>query len=269
MKLKLLFIIFNIVIFSLMFTIFCIPFFYANGNFLFEFWKINWFLFLLFAILLIPTNVIFFKNKKIINALENEDWPALSVLLEEKVFNEKKITKRNIKLLLETLFLLGDFQCINRLENLLKQNKPKLTQEFAAQFAAVKMIAGNYDDLYEFCKTATAINPQDEWLNFYLGLSLQMKKEYRKCAEFFWQFSDSIKNDLIKVLCCYFVCNILKTYIKANPEEIHKKEEKIKDEIKNKYKKNTWQEYIQREKQEIYAIVLTKLIDQASNAIIK
>ena len=76
MKLKVLFVIFNIVLILLLFTVFFLPLFYADGSFMREFWKANWFFGPVFLILILFVNIMFLKNRLLIKYIESEDWSS-------------------------------------------------------------------------------------------------------------------------------------------------------------------------------------------------
>lgn len=125
MKLKVLFVIFNIVLILLLFTVFFLPLFYADGSFMREFWKANWFFGPVFLILILFVNIMFLKNRLLIKYIESEDWSSLASLLEKKIYTKKRITYKSSLLLAESLLLLGDFTSVNKFCDFLKDNKPK------------------------------------------------------------------------------------------------------------------------------------------------
>ena len=125
MKLKVLFVIFNIVLILLLFTVFFLPLFYADGSFMREFWNTNWFFGPVFLILILFVNIMFLKNRLLIKYIESEDWSSLASLLEKSIYTKKRITYKNSLLLAESLLLLGDFASMNKFCDFLKDNQPK------------------------------------------------------------------------------------------------------------------------------------------------
>ncbi len=265
MKLKVLFITFNIVLFGLLFTIFFLPLFYADGNFIKEFWNSNWFFGPIFLLIIVTINVIFFRNKKTINAIENEDWASLSETLEHEIFEKKKLSFRNVRLLSEALLILSDFASMNRLEAFLQENKPSYISKLATKFVASKMLSGNFNELLEFtAKFNTSDENKDEWMAFYHAFSLQMMKDYPNSFLEFKAMQEIASIPLIKVLSSYFVLKVFSDYNDLSAEEVETSRLALKADITSSYKKEKWNRYIEKEKQEIHVMVLSKIIEDAT-----
>lgn len=266
MKLKVVFVIFNIVLILLLFTVFFLPLFYADGSFMREFWKANWFFGPIFFVLIIFVNIMFLKNRPMIHYIENEDWSSLASYLELQIFTKKKITYRNSKLLAEALLLLGDFSSMNKLCSFLQESKPKYLSKLAPKFASSKMISGDYQDLFEFTSSLPVEKTRvSEWMAFYSALALQMLKDYPKSTVLFNKVSETVKDPLIKSLSTYFAVNVLKNYSELTPEEIKEKELLLCSKINKIYTNEDWKEYIESEKQEIHVMILTKIIDDVTS----
>lgn len=266
MKLKVLFTIFNIVLILLLFTVFFLPLFYADGSFMREFWKTNWFFGPVFFILILFVNILFFKNKTLIGYIEAEDWASLASRLEIQIYTKKIITYKNSRLLAEALLLLGDFASMNKFCSFLKEQKPAYLSKLGPKFAAAKMISGDYQDVFEFTSSLPDLNTTaGEWILFYSALSLQMMKNYDKSAVLFNKVSDTAKNILIKTVSTYFVVNVLKSYSELTEEEINEKSLLLRSRINKSYNYDSWKDYIDSEKQEIYVMILTKIIDDVTS----
>ncbi|UTC68423.1 MULTISPECIES: hypothetical protein [unclassified Treponema] len=266
MKLKVLFIIFNIVLGLLLFTMFFLPLFYADGSFMRDFWKANWFFGPVFFVLIVFVNILFVRNKTLISYIEAEDWASLASLLEIKIYSKQRVTYKNSRLLTEALLLLGDFSSMNKLCSFLKENKPRYLLKLGPKFAAAKMISGNYQDVFDFTSSLPADNKSaGEWCMFYSALSLQMLKKYEESAVLFAKVSDTVKNPLIKTLSTYFVVNVLQSYSKLTEEEIKEKSLLFRSKINKDYSHDSWKAYTESEKQEIHVMILTKIIDDVSS----
>ncbi|MGF7108485.1 hypothetical protein [Treponema pedis] len=263
MKLKALFITFNIVLFLLLFTIFFFPLFYANGSVMREFWNMNWFLGPVFLVLIITVDIIFVKNRKLVEAIESEDWTALAMHLEEEIFDKKKFKFRNVRLLTDALILLSDFPSLDRLLLALKNNKSSFLNRLAPKFAAAKMLSGNYAELVEFSSRFNS-SGSDEWMLFYLGLSLYMTKDFYKSSEQFKDLQKKTENKLIRVLSSYILLSLLKNYNRMTEEECIAEKDALKSLTAKSYNENSWKTYTDSQQKEIYVMVLKKLISDSS-----
>lgn len=281
MKLKVLFIIFNIVLFGLLFTIFIFPFFSYENSFFREIWRTNRIFGLIFFVLTIGIDILFFTNKKIIDNIETGNWYNLSGYLEQQIYVKKKQSLKNIKLLTETLLILGNFEEIEKLESFISTEKPKYLLKLAPKFAASKILSENYIGLKQFVsKFENNYGHNTEWMHFYSGFASYMCRDYIEAEKEFKKLIPISKNNLVKGLSAYFAYKLLNDYNGLTSEKNTADKEKnntlvvyrqdaehssaIKKELQNKYTAAKWKKYIDFEKKEIYVMVLTKIIDDAS-----
>lgn len=268
MKFKVLFVIFNIVLFTLLFTIFFFPLFFESLSFTNDFWKLNWFLGPLLLLSLIVIDFIFLRNFKLLEAIDAKDWTALSMHLEDAVLNKKNFHFYKVKLLADSLVLLGDVSGMNRLELALKKNKPKHLNRLAPTFAVSKMISGNYEELADF-SLHFKTSENEDWMAFYYALALHLTQDAYKSAEQFKILYHKTKNTLLKVLTAYFIIDTLKGYSKMSEDELVNEKNVLMETIEKEYNAKTWEKYIESQKQEIHIIILKKIITEASEWIWK
>ena len=263
MKLKVLIIIFNAVLLTLFFTALSFSFFTADIEVIGNFSKNYWVFILLFLILLVGTNLFFISNWKFISALEAEDWPALSLYLETEIFQKHHLTAKKVRLLCEISILLGDFEILKRLERVLQENKPEYIRTFASRFAAAKLLSSDYEGLADFMAHIVehhrAYSP---WIAFYDAFSAQMLKRKREAMEKFLRILDTEQDPLVRLLSVYFIASGLYHYSNVQKDALDNRIAEEKEKLK-KYSLHYWRKYVQKEKQNIHVLVLTKVIDDA------
>lgn len=262
MKLKVLIMIFNAVLLTIFFTVFSFSFFTAGTQFIGTFFKNYWIFIVSFFCFLLAINIFFFFNWKLITTLEAEDWPALSLYLEEEIFKKHHITTKKVRLLCEISILLGDFKTLQQLETLLEEQKPRYIRRFATRFAAVRLLAGDYQGLEEFSAKMSGLKRISPWMHFYYAFSKQMLKRYPEAAEQFAVIAQTERDPLIRLLSTYFMACGLARYLDIDRAEV----EKMINTEKNVLKKRPlsyWRKYSSKEKQSIHILVLTKAIDEA------
>ena len=263
MKLKVLIIIFNAVLLTLFFTALSFSFFTADIEVIGNFSKNYWVFILLFLILLVGTNLFFISNWKLISALEAEDWPALSLYLETEIFQKHHLTAKKVRLLCEISILLGDFEILKRLERVLQENKPEYIRTFASRFAAAKLLSSDYEGLADFMAHIVA-HPRaySPWIAFYDAFSAQMLKRKREAMEKFLRILDTEQDPLVRLLSVYFIASGLYHYSDVQKDTVDNRIDAEKEKLK-KYSLHYWRKYVQKEKQNIHVLVLTKVIDDA------
>ena len=263
MKLKVLVIIFNAVLLTIFFTVLSFSFFTAGTEFIGSFFKNYWIFVLFFTFLFIGMNIFFISNWKLITTLESDDWPALSLYLETEIFEKHHITAKKARLLCEISILLGDFEILKRLERVLEEHKPKYIRTFASRFAAAKLLSNDYQGLAEFM-ARTVVQPHETspWIPFYDAFSAQMLRCYREAAEKFSRMLETEQDPLVRLLGVYFMDYGLYHYLGIDKDDADKRIEAEKRKLK-KHSLQYWKKYVQKEKQNIHVLVLTKAIDDA------
>ena len=263
MKLKVLVIIFNAVLLTIFFTVLSFSFFTAGTEFIGSFFKNYWIFVLFFTFLFIGMNIFFISNWKLITTLESEDWPALSLYLETEIFEKHHLTAKKVRLLCEISILLGDFEILKRLERVLEEYKPEYIRTFASRFAAAKLLSNDYQGLAEFM-ARTVVQPHETspWIPFYDAFSAQMLRRYREAAEKFSRMLETEQEPLVRLLGVYFMDYGLYHYLGIDKDDADKRIEAEKRKLK-KHSLQYGKKYVQKEKQNIHVLVLTKAIDDA------
>ncbi len=263
MKFKALFITFNIVLFLSFVTIFFLPFFILDGTFMRDFWSKNWFFSLIFLLILGIVNSVFLSNWKTLSFLENEDWPGLSAHLEKAVFEKKRYGKRQVSLLCDALLLLGDFDTLMRLQEVLRTQKPHLFALFGVKFAAASLLSKNYGGI---CTLALQLRDKKEadsdWLLFYEAFAQHLMKKLDVSSADFISLSENAGEPLVTALSGYMAGMVLVRNMPEKNTELSAASAEAKKRVREKYTQGKWKAYIDELKADMHVAVLGKLIDE-------
>lgn len=261
MKFKILFVIFNIVLFLSFLTIFILPFFVLDASFLVEFWKKNWYFSLIFILILGIVNGVFFANWKTLSMLENEDWPALSRHLEREVFERNRVSRQKVQLLADSLVLLGDFATLRRLQDTLAERKPTLLDSLAERFASGLLLSADYPALYTFASAYRDGHNRD-WMRFFAAFARHMEKKYAESADGMLSLCETARDPLITALAGYFSQKLLTRLIPERAEDLERSGSVAKERVISSYARDKWNRLVGEEKSAIHVVVLTKLVDE-------
>ncbi|MDR1747485.1 MAG: hypothetical protein LBR47_00315 [Spirochaetaceae bacterium] len=264
MKFKAVFIIFNIVLIVIFLSIFCIPFFILDRDFALNFLKTSWGLCLCFAVMMIAMNVVFIRNWKLFSILEAEDWPALMVFLEKKIYQQKQITYRYVKLLCDSCILLSDFPGVQRLADFVSERKPPVYARSVLGFAAAlilqrKTVAAAL--LEQFHEDKGVKNRP--WVEWYYGFALYLKKEFKRSMTVFSGLLPSSKNRVVTGLSVY----MLETKIapaESSFDELRSSTAAYKNSLVRAHTAGVWRKQLESEKSEVPVVILGKLLDEAA-----
>ena len=110
----------------------------------------------------------------------------------------------------------------------------------------------------------TVVQPHETspWIPFYDAFSAQMLRCYREAAEKFSRMLETEQEPLVRLLGVYFMAYGLYHYLGIDKDDADKRIEAEKRKLK-KHSLQYWKKYVQKEKQNIHVLVLTKAIDDA------
>ncbi len=272
MKFKILFAVLNIVLFTAFLAVFFLPYLLVSPEYMAEFWRRNWFLgvFFLFAVTLV--NVIFIKNWHIMSCLEREDWPALAEYLEKQVFYRKKTGQRPVRLLYESLVLLGDFASLDKLATLLRKENPRRYRSMVRSFTGASILAGDYGKVRGVCTEMRAEDGLDAdtagWVTFYHGLSRYLDGDAAGSVEDFSPLARDADDPLLQAISAFLCATVRNRISDENApvpcETLDRDIELARERITATYGRKKWNRYLQRNEQLIEIVILGKLPRQAS-----
>jgi hypothetical protein len=265
MKFKVLFVIFNIVLFLSFLTIFLLPFFILDASFMLEFWVKNWYFGAIFLVILALVNLAFLANWRMLSYLEQEDWPALSRYLEGEVFEKGHCSKRKVQLLCDSLLLLGDFATVRKLQDLLAEKKPALLGALGVRFSAAHLLAGDYEAMYALSETHGASGSDRDWMNFFAAFSRHMSKKYDESAELMLAILDKAREPLVVALSGYIAGELLVRMVPARSDELKAAASGAKTKITAKFTRQKWLSFVEEEKAGIHVVILSKLINELAS----
>lgn len=267
MKMKLIFLLFNVVLIISFIIILFMPVFLVGFEYALTFWAGTYPIVIIFVILLTVFDIYFVIKLPLFEFLEKEDWQGLVEYLSNKIYNKKSFTAADIRLYVNALFVTGDISGIGKLRQFLEANAQKYATRFALILGIEYIAATDYEnaiDYFEQFDGKKRVENRD-WLVWVHGF-VCMVKNNRDCGkQKLLAALDITNNTLIKGLCVY----LLQPY--SSDEEIRETLQRTKREI---YKKapsiETWKKMIAKAKSKhILPILVSRLIDEATEYLYK
>jgi len=182
------------------------------------FWKTIWPLGVLVILALLGMNLYFLVNRRLFTLLEKEDWPALAVWLEKKVYQEGRYTSRYVKLLAQAHLVQGNFDVVLQLEAKVAAVKPLLADENVLLFGAARVLSVKPDTSDYFKSYLDRDKNRNsglvEWVRWYYGFSLINTgvleiNRFEKSTAVFSELAAGAKDNLVAGLSAYYLCAIL------------------------------------------------------------
>ncbi|MBN2658814.1 MAG: hypothetical protein JXR86_17300 [Spirochaetales bacterium] len=258
MKFKSIFFLFNIVVILSFALIFLLPLILLSGSYSAVFWKDNWYLALIFILLIAGLDGYFVANWNLFIYLEREDWPNLTKYLEERIYERGQFRKQYIRLMINTALAVSNLDKIERLSREISERKPVLLPRFALLLgippflrddsAASLMHYGEYKDMKN--------TAERDWVKWAYAFSL-IRDNNREMAEAVLNEILENKNDYVLRLLTLFSLDSIGHKSDLADEELDRYREKFSDDRK-------WTSYCDSLRgKNIFILLLTGLLDEA------
>jgi hypothetical protein len=264
LKFKLIFILFNAVIFVFLFFVFFIAFFAFGSGLMTYFQRSLWPLALFLVVILVTLDVYCGLNYRLFSLLEREDWPALIAYLEERVLQKGAYSNRLVKLLATSYLVMSDVPAVIGLENRIAIAKPALVERNALVFGAARILGKDYAGAIRFF--SPRINGGGDWLRCYYGLALLLDRKPEEAGEQFRLLAAESGDALICGLASWFLADALRgrggeSYA-AHATVAEKGRLRVRKSLKNRA---AWDAEMGKVETDVHVVIIRKYIGEAGD----
>lgn len=262
MKFKIIFIIFNaIIVFSFLF-IFFMPFLILGWDYTQVFWANNWILAVIFVVIMGGLNAYFISNWKLFSLLEEENWTGLISYLEDRIYNRHRITKQNIRILVNTYVVTSSPEKINELEIYLRDERPKMVPAFAVQLGIPYLLRNEPEDMERYFGKIMKDPRCAElnWVKWNYGFSLMLQQRIEEARDVLVEVLDGTKNPVLRLITAYLL-----DAFSASDATVAARVQDVRSAVRGKYDAESWQKEIEKQRNNLQVLVLSKLIRDATN----
>jgi len=154
--------------------------------------------------------------------LEREDWPALVIYLEDKVFKRGRYSSRLVRLLAVSYLVLSDTKGVIGLENKAAIARPALLDENALVFGAARILGKDFSGAARFFEARKyTVKPKlKDWVSWYLGFSLLLDYRLEGAADEFSFLVHESKDAVITALSSFFLSENLARVLHGKETEM-------------------------------------------------
>ncbi len=205
MKFKTIFFLFNgIILFSFLF-IALMPLFVLGGEYTLIFWGENWFLAVIFLLFISVLDTYFIINWKMFSLLEKEDWPGLTAYLEQQIYDKKRITHRNVRMMVNTSLTVSNLDKISRLEKEIREKKYDWLSRYGTMLGIPYLLSQNYKEGKDFFQEClNKAKPGDTpWLQWCYAFILISNQELEDAFPYLKTLGSSVKDPVLQMLSLY------------------------------------------------------------------
>jgi len=259
LKFKLIFLLFNILIFLSFALVIFMPVMMLGSGYAGSFWSSSWYLPRLLLLVVIGIDLYFLLYWRLFSLLETGDWSLLKGYLEKKVLQQGSTRSLFVRSLLHAYFVTGNLSQVQQLEDLLRSKKPGLMKKFVLELGLPKLIRKDNQQLIKFFDEFREKKvPRRNWVRFIHAFASLMEKEHSEGREELLQLSNEVKDPLLKVLVIYTL-----DPFRNIDDQAFGRVDRIREEMLQAYGKNELLEKLEKTKDNIAIIVMGPLIKDA------
>jgi hypothetical protein len=260
-KFKTIYILFNAVILVSFALIFFLPLIMLGPEYFSIFVSRNWIAGMLFLATLVIINVYFLRNWRLFRLLEQEDWPALIQLLEDRVYRRKRLMRNNIKMLVNAYLITSRLGEILSLSAFVEQNRPELIKRFALPFGIPYLLqndpkaAERFFGKFRQVKGATDYH----WLVWNYAFALLQQKQVEAARTALLDVLDQEPEPVLRLLTLYMLDSV-----SGKDDEYGSLIETGRGELTRRYTPESWGRAVDSASKNLEVVLLAPIVRDAS-----
>jgi hypothetical protein len=222
---------------------------------------------LFLLLILIGLDSFYFINRRFLQLLEREDWPALVRYLEQRIFKDGHYTSRSVRLLANAYLILSDSSSVIRMENKIAILKPALVDANALIFGTARILNKDIHGAvtFFFTRLNSAKTESARWVRWYYGFSLLLDRQFSAAGDQFKVLAMESKDGIITGLSAFFLAeNLGKTVPLRSLEFTAAAMEGRKRLKKTIPSAAAWNREVKKILNEVYTVVLSKYINETT-----
>jgi hypothetical protein len=260
--------VFNVFLIAFVSILCLVPFFILGASFSHSFWLSNWYLLLVFILILAAVDSYYFVNRRLFLLLEKEDWPALVYYLEEKVIHRGKYTPRLVQLLANTYLVLSDSVAVMSLEKKVAIARPSLLESNALVFGAARILGRDISGAVRFfgARLESGKPAERQWLRWYYGFSLLLNRQFEEAGEEFVRLAAASGNGIVAGLSSFFLADTLAAALPEKADTFKAAAAEGRNRVLGALpQRKKWIRETGKIRAEVYAAALSKYLDDTGS----
>jgi hypothetical protein len=185
-----------------------------------------------------------------------------------RVLRQGHYSENLVRLLANTYLVMSDSAAAMSLENKLALVKPKLVDRNALIFGTARILARDYAGAAQFFGEKAKLGKGETaaWARWYHGFALLLDKRYAEAAEGFVDMVKTAETGVLIGLSAYFLAEPLRKVLPSRSYELMAAAMDGRNRVRSALPSlAAWTREIEKIRSEVYAAVLSKYIDEASD----
>ncbi len=253
MKLKTIVILFNILVVATFLMVVLMPLFLLGAGYSRAFWEGNWYLAVLFLLVLVVLNWYFLVNGPLFTALEREDWNAVVTTMKRRLHRRGGISPSSLQLLANACVVSGNAGELLAVEEFLRERKPQVIRRSCRLFAVPHLLSNNGEQMQRYF--ASQIETGDPWMRWGLAFSLLLQGQFEPARGELQHLLEGKDAGLVRALSIYLLSTC-----SAGDAAATAAADAAKSEFVAAVDRRQWRELVDKERQELHVMVLGRLL---------
>lgn len=262
MRFRTIFAVFNIVIIVSFLLIFLMPYFVLGWEYTQLFWSNNWFLGIIFVVILAALNGYFVYNWRLFTLLEREKWPELIKYLESQIFERNRYSPQRIRILVNAYVVTSQPERTKGLEQQLREKRPEMIPQFALQLGIPYLLKNDAAAMEQFFgemkESSKCSDPL--WVRWNYAFALMLQQRLEEAKAMLLAILPEAREPILRLLTLYLL-DAFTTTDPAVKQAVHSGVE----ELRVKFPGDRWDAQIEKRRDSLQVLVLFKLIRDASH----
>ncbi len=261
MKFKVIFLLFNAVLVVAFLVIYLMPLFVIGWDYAKLFWASDWYLPVIFFAIIGALNLYFALNWRLFILLEREDWAGIVRYLETQVFEKNRLRRQYVRILINGYLVNSNTEGIGRLERLIREKKPALVGAFALSLGIPYLLKNEPAEMERYFGAFVGNKrvAKENWISWNHAFALMLLKRREEARETLVGVARRSREPVLLLLSYY----LLDAFSNDDPR-VERLLEEGKASLKKRFSPILWQKELDRAKDEVEVVLLSKLVQEAT-----
>ncbi|WP_319561930.1 hypothetical protein [Marispirochaeta sp.] len=257
MKFKVIFILFNVVILFSFFVIFFMPLAVLGWEYTREFWADNWYLPLVFFLIMGVLNLYFIRNWRLFSLLEREEWGGIIGYVLSRLENNH-VRNQEVRMAINAALISSRLNTISKIEELLREKRPSAMPAFALSLGIPYLLNNDPPGAESYFREFLEIRGEDRpWIVWCYGFSLLLQRRLEDAKIQFLSLREE-KTPILNLLTAYMLDTCA-----VQDEEAKQHQVALVAGLRAKYSRADFMKLAEKARTSVHIVVLGKVLDEA------
>lgn len=257
MKFKVIFILFNVVILFSFLIIFFMPLAVLGWEYTKEFWADNWYLPLVFFLIMGILNLYFIRNWRLFSLLEREEWGGIIGYVLNRLENNR-VRSQEVHMAINAALISSRLNIISKIEELLREKRPAVMPSFALSLGIPYLLNNDPPAAENYFREFLEIRGEDrQWIVWCYGFSLLLQRRLEDAKIQFLSLQGE-KSPILNLLTAYMLDTCA-----VQDKEAKQHQESLVAGLRAKYSRADIMKLAEKARTAVHIVVLGKVLDEA------